>query len=123
MKAYWTEGTTREISSIGELDEVIRDVLELGEPTMLFLERDDGSTLVLGLGSAESVLTYADPAGSTFHSLGDIEHRGIVKFRCCGQLDDFLAEMAVPSRIAVEAAHEFCATGIRPLKVTWEADW
>ncbi|MFO0762977.1 MAG: Imm1 family immunity protein [Byssovorax sp.] len=124
MKAYWTEKNQRQIGSAAELDSVIDDVRALGEPTILFVEQDDGTTLALGLGAPESVLAYVDTSGASYHSVGDLERGGILRFWCRDQLDDFLAEMAVPVAVATEAAHEFCTNGgIKPSNLRWEADW
>jgi hypothetical protein len=123
MKAYWTEDAHRDITSVAELDAVITDVRNLTEPRMLFLEQEDGSTLVVGFSATESVLTYVDAAGSSYHSVGDTERAGVLKFWCREQLDDFLAEMAVPAMVAVDAAYEFYTKGTRPSNLTWEGDW
>lgn len=123
MKAYWTEETQRAVTSVTELRAVIDDVKKLGEPTMLFLERDDGRTLVFGIGYPESVLTFIDHDGESFHSVGDTSRKGVLKFWCRDQLDDFIAEMAVSESSAIAAAESFLAQGAMPPNVKWEADW
>ena len=42
MKAYWTEGSLRSLTDEASLGAVIAEVNALGEPTMLFLEQNDG---------------------------------------------------------------------------------
>lgn len=44
-------------------------------------------------------------------------------FLCRDQIDEFMAEMAVPEGEAVAAAEVFVATAERPPGVTWESDW
>ena len=90
---------------------------------MLFLEQDSGSTLVLGLGAPESVLTFVHEDGSSYHSCGDAQRRDMLKFWCREQLDDFGAEMAIAESVAIAAAHEFYAKGTQPSNLEWEADW
>jgi len=123
MKAYWTEETQKTVTSVPELQAVIDEVKKLQEPTMLFLEHDDGRMLVLGLGYPESVLTFVEHDGRSFHSIGDTSRTGVLKFWCREQLDDFMAEMALPESIAVAAAELFVEQGSMPSNVTWEADW
>jgi hypothetical protein len=101
MKAYWSNSSERSLSSQRELTEVIGEVRRLGRPTMLFMESDGGTTLVLGIGGNQSVLTYMDAAGVTFHSVGDVSRNEVFQFWCRDQLDDFLMEMAVPESAAV----------------------
>ena len=47
----------------------------------------------------------------------------IVVFLCRDQIDEFMAEAAIPESTALEAAEEFVATQKRPSSVKWEADW
>jgi hypothetical protein len=121
MRAYWGE-RERSISSEGELSATVAE-LRRGEPTMLFLEVPGGPTLVVGVGNAESVLTFVEPDGTSFHSRGDISRRGRLRFWCRGQLDEFMEEMAVPESLALAAAEEFVKTKERPSSIRWEADW
>jgi len=90
---------------------------------MLFLEHENGKTLVVGLGHGESVLSFVEHGGATFHSVGDLGRTGCLRFWCRDQLDEFMAEMAIPELVAVRAAFEFFRTGDRPVEITWEADW
>lgn len=123
MRAYWRD-SQEEISSNQELKRVLSIVKALAEPTMLFLEDENGQTLVLGLGHTESVLTFAEADGVTsFHSIGDRTRTGHIRFWCRDQLDEFMSEMAVPQDVAEAAAFEFFATARRPSVVNWEADW
>lgn len=123
MEAYWIEDERRPVASAEALQEVFGDVRALAEPTMLFMEHANGRTLVLGLGAERSVLTFVEADGTSFHSLGDKDEQGFLTFWCCEQEDEFMAEMAVPESVAVEAAESFQATGEKPAGVTWEADW
>lgn len=122
MKAYWTEGNARVVTDEASLAAVIAEVNALGEPTMLFLEHDDGRALVVGLGADETVLTYVTPDGTSYHSVGDAERPGMLKFWCRDQVDDFLAEFAVPSSTGTAAAEWFSARGEMLPSVTWEPD-
>jgi hypothetical protein len=47
----------------------------------------------------------------------------VLKFWCRGQIDDFLAEAAIPEQAAIDAAVEFMVEGRVPSSVRWEADW
>ena len=123
MKAYWTEGVERVLVSEQDVRNVINEVQRSGKPTMLFVEHDTGRMLALGLGGQESVLTFVDTDGTSFHSVGDISRSGVLKFWCRDQVDDFMAEMAVPESVAIDAALAFAATGTAPPNITWEPDW
>ncbi len=122
MKASWGERTSV-VTSRAELEAVRREIDTSGQPTMLFLQVGDGRCLVLGLGAPESVMTYVEPGGRSFHSLGDIGRKGHLVFLNRDQLDEFMAEMAIPTTVALDAAVEFVETGERPSSVRWEADW
>lgn len=65
MKAFWGERATT-IQSRRELDGVVDEVRRSGRPTMIFLEADNGTCLVFGVGQEESVLTFTTPGGSRF---------------------------------------------------------
>jgi hypothetical protein len=121
MNAYWDD--RREvIASDVELGATIAALRELGRPTILFLEDRQGC-LALGVGEVLSVLSFVRANGESQHSLGDPTRKGVVRFWCRGQLDDFLAETAVPEADALAAAYEFLRTGQRPSSVQWESDW
>jgi hypothetical protein len=79
--------------------------------------------LVAGFGADEAVLTFVQQDRTTFHSLGDPDRKGFLQFRCRDQLDDFMAEMAVPANVADEAVKLFFEDGKMPGNVEWEADW
>ncbi len=122
MKASWGDRTAT-IASRRDLDVVIDDVRRSGQPTMIFLEAEDGTCLVFGVGREESVLTFATPDGESFHSLGvDRYRKGRLRFSCREELTDFFAEMAVPERDALSAADQFLACSDRPTAVPWESD-
>lgn len=122
MKASWGV-LEKDVESLEELVEICEAIRASGEPTMLFLEADSGRTFVFGIGQGESVLTFWEPDGTSFHSLGDAARRGHLRFLCRDQADEYLAEMAVPEQAALTAAAQFLATGDRPSAVTWEPDW
>jgi hypothetical protein len=69
MKATWGEEEAT-IGSREELDAVVLAIRRSGQPTMVFLEAESGKVLVFGVGHDESVLTFAEPDGTSFHSLG-----------------------------------------------------
>jgi hypothetical protein len=122
MKAYWRDVETS-VATAEELRLLVAKVQQLGEPTILFLEQDGKATLAIGLGGKESVLTYSEPDGRSFHSLGDPTRTERLRFWCRDQMDEFMAEMAIPEPDAVSAAFEFLLSGARPANVKWEADW
>jgi hypothetical protein len=122
MKATWGPNE-RLVRSQPEIDGVIDDIRRSGQPTMVFLEANDGRVLVFGVGQDESVLTFAEPDGTSFHSLGDRSRTGYLHFLCRDQVDEFMTEMAIPEHDALMAAAEFLATGDRPSAVQWEPDW
>lgn len=103
--------------------DVICLVKSVGEPTMVFLEHGNGRELVFGLGHPDSVLTFVDADGATYHSVGNTDREGYIEFRCRDQVDQFFAEMAIPESLAVDAAREFFARADRPAQVNWEPDW
>jgi hypothetical protein len=90
---------------------------------MIFLEADTGDVLVFGVGSEESVLTFVERDGLSFHSLGNRDRKGHLSFDCRDQVDDFMAEMAVPAATALSAAEHFVSTRQRPPQISWEPDW
>ncbi|XXS69730.1 RHS repeat-associated core domain-containing protein [Sorangium sp. So ce131] len=90
MKCYWTEHDPILVNSTEELLALIDDTKSIGRPTMMLLEHDNGRTLVIGLGSPESVLTFVETDGTSFHSVGDVSRSGVLRFWCRDQLDDFM---------------------------------
>jgi hypothetical protein len=113
----------RIVRSDAELSATIADVRALGRPTILFLEDEGAGCLALGIGAALSVMAFVRPGGESFHSLGDASRKDVVRFWCREQLDDFMAETAVPEETAIAAAYEFLRTRQQPSTVRWEADW
>ena len=122
MKARWGVGE-RTVVSVDDLSAAMMAIENGGQPTMLFLEEPGGPTLVLGIGLSESVLTFVETDGASFHSRGDVSRKGRLQFWCRDQLDEFMEEMAVPLEVARRAASEFVRTKARPTAVLWEADW
>jgi hypothetical protein len=122
MRARWEE-VERDVASEAEFHDLVSAVRALGEPTLVFLTHKNGCCLVVGIGGAESVLTFVDEFDSTCHSLGDRDRTGTMVFRSRGERDEVLRELAVPEQRAIEAALEFFRTGNRPSGVEWEADW
>lgn len=122
MKANWGANESS-VYSPNDLRLVVESVRSSGQPTMIFLEAEDGRILVFGVGREESVLTFVEDDGTSFHSLGDRERKGFLEFLCRDQVDEFMTEMAVPEHAAIAAAEQFLATNERPSRVTWEADW
>ncbi|WP_437837249.1 Imm1 family immunity protein [Sorangium sp. So ce1153] len=123
MKCYWTEQEATLAASMDELLEFFADVKNIGHPTMVFLEHDNGRMLVIGLGSSESVLTFVESDGASFHSVGDTSRSGVLRFWCRDQLDEFMVQMAIPESLAIDAARSFFVSGVMPSNVIWEADW
>jgi hypothetical protein len=123
MKAYVRPGDERSVETVAELRAEIARIRALDQPTMLFLEHDNGDVLVVGLGAELSVLSLSRRDGSSFHSVGDLERIGFIQFSSQGVMEDFFAEMAVPEEDAVTAAVTFAETGQAPENITWEADW
>ncbi|AUX35800.1 MULTISPECIES: Imm1 family immunity protein [Sorangium] len=122
MKASWGTCETT-VESRDDLDAVIEAVRRSGQPTMVFLQAANGNVLVFGVGQDESVLTFTEPDGTSFHSLGNRERKGYLLSRCRDQVDEFMTEMAVPENDAIVAAGQFLATGECPPGVQWERDW
>jgi hypothetical protein len=122
LTATWGEGEVT-ITNANELRSLVDRVRNLSEPTMLFLKAGTGSTLVLGLGAKDSVLTFIEKDGTSLHSAGTPGRTGYLKFRCRDTVDDFHAEMAVSEAQAVDAAFEFMKTGELPATLRWERDW
>ena len=122
MKASW--GTSEAaISSREQLEAIVETIRASGQPTMVFLEAEDGTVLVFGVGHEESVLTFVESDGTSFHSLGNPEREGFLLFLCREEIEEFMTEMAVPERIALHAAEQFLTAPHRPSGVTWEPDW
>ena len=122
MKANWgaSEATVR---SREDLIAVIENIRKSGQATMVFLQAQDGRVLVFGVGHEESVLTFSEPDGTSFHSVGDPDRKGYLLFLCRDQLDEFMKEMAVPERDALVAAEEFLRTQECPGGIRGESDW
>jgi hypothetical protein len=122
MKAQWGD-TEAEVTTVEDLDSVVRAVEKTKQPTMVFLGAENGRVLVFGVGHNESVLTFFEPDGTSFHSLGDINRKGHFIFLCRDRVDEFMQEMAVPTADAITAAKQFLANGEQPAAVRWEGDW
>jgi hypothetical protein len=122
MQVYWRD-KQQIVTSADDLRSVVETVRQLDEPTMLFLEGEERETLVVGLGHDESVLTFVQSDGKSFHSLGDPSRTGRLRFWCRDQIDEFMEEMAVPEKDAVNATFQFLASGGKPSIIRWEADW
>lgn len=123
LNATWGGQERAIITNANELRSLVDRLRGLSEPTMLFLEAGTGSTLVLGLGAKDSVLTFVDKVGTSLHSVGDQTRTGYLEFRCNDTVDEFHAEMAISEAQAVDAAFEFFETGELPAMVKWEHDW
>ena len=122
MRAQWGDSEMT-VDAHEELDTVIESVKGSGQPTMVFLKADNGNILVFGVGYDESVLTFFEPNGRSFHSLGDTRRKGHLRFLCRDQVDEFMKEMAVSEKQARLAAQQFLTTRERPSAVSWESDW
>lgn len=122
MKASWG-GNDCAINSRTDLTAVVDAVLTSAQPSMVFLEAPNGNVLVFGVGLDESVLTFVEPDGRSFHSIGKVDRRDLLVFLCRDQLEDFMGEMAVPTRDALAAAEQFVSNHQRPPAVRWEPDW
>jgi hypothetical protein len=122
MKATWGD-TRRVVESVEDLAAVVDAIRKSAQPTMVFLEASSGAWLAFGVGHEESVLVFgeADPH-ETFHSLGEPYRKGVLEFLSQGQLDEFSKEGAIPGALALRAAEQFLATGVRPDVITWESD-
>lgn len=122
MRAEWADESMA-ISSVSQVDQIIRDVRDSGVPTLVYIYSDNNEVLAFGIGHDESVLTFAEPSGRTFHSLGSRYREGLVQFMNVDTMDDFMLSMAVPEAVAAEAARSFVSSARRPHNVTWESDW
>lgn len=123
MRVTVDASTTWTVTSLDQLRSVMGSVADLSTPTMLFLEDDEGATLVVGLGARETVLCFVEPDGTSFRSVGDLSRTGTLVFSCRSQPDEFPEEMAVPTSVGIHAAESFFENRAKPDDVAWEADW
>lgn len=90
-------------------------------PMLEFYEEATGLALALGVGAAETVVTFQytlDPP--YFISLGDPTRLGVVQFCYGRQWSEYLASNLVAWEAALAALREFAATGARPSNIGWE---
>lgn len=123
MKVFVDEDGEWNVSGAEALRDLLWELRAGSAPVMVFLERDDGRMMVLGVGRDESILTYVDEGGRTYHSVGDLQRGGTMVFMCRNQPDEFMSEMAVSESSAMAAAELFFLSGERPENITWEPDW
>lgn len=94
-----------------------------GQPKIIDLTADNGANLGIGLGRADSVLTFErslDPP--YFRSVSD-DQAGVdpvAVFFYQGHWSEFPRRAVVPIGLAREAARQFALTGSRPTAVDWE---
>jgi hypothetical protein len=123
MKAYWGKEEV-DVTTSEDVAAIVSAVSQSQQPTIVFLHaKENGRTLAFGVGHAESVLTFVEPDGRTFHSLGDVNRKGHFVFLCRDRFQEFDLEQAIPTEDALSAANQFLANGEQPTSVRWEADW
>ena len=117
----------RAVISVADLDEALDQVEGKGEPArplIAVLVSPRGSSLGIGLGGPQSVLTFDSGSGMPpyFESVGDKAHResGVVVFYAGGQWTEFPSGALIPKESARKAIRIFFETGERPNNVIWE---
>ena len=113
------------VESVQELDAHLdRLTLEAESelPFMVALAREDGSTLSIGLGRTESVLSYVSASLDPpyFMSRGDVDQNGPARFVYSGEMTEFPPWSGVPAESAREALRVFFETGELSPEISWE---
>jgi hypothetical protein len=90
------------------------------QPLTVELRSPGGASLTVGLGRLVSVATFSASAGPPyFVSSGDSGAGELLVFFRDGHWPEFDAASGIPLTAALEAAHEFVATGERPSNIAW----
>jgi Immunity protein Imm1 len=113
------------VGSVQELDALLDRITAEAEaadlPMLAVLGREDGSTLSIGLGSDESVLSYVSGSWDPpyYVSRGDPSRTEPVEFVYSGELTEFPPWSAISIEEAREAMRHFFTTGELSPKIEW----
>jgi Immunity protein Imm1 len=112
------------VGSVQELDALLDRLTVEAEadlPFVVVLAREDGSTLSIGLGSAESVASYVSASWDPpyYISRGDEERTEPVRFIYSGEMTEFPPWSAIPTEQAREAMRHFFETGELSPRIDW----
>ena len=123
MIVRWGGEEEREVSSLDELEGLLDAIDREGTAILVELEHDTGSSLAVGVGYRESVLSFGDGQGNFYTSVGDKRRRDPgVEFQFGGQESEFYSAMLIPCTDARAAARTFFVGGGMPNNVTWDRD-
>jgi hypothetical protein len=125
MLVTWGVDNAAEITTGKEFEDLL-DALTVqcsGYGMIVQITHPNGSTLAIGLGREESVLTYFDGQGSSFTSVGDRDREDYLAFEFEGDVSEMMGAKAVSELTARAAAREFSETGKLPQNVEWEKEW
>ena len=94
-------------------------------PQLVHFESDNGTCLVLGMGSRTVPLVFWHPSGESFHSVGPEAGLGMGEFRgLSGEHSGVPVDTNVSLKVALEAACEYIQTGGNmPGCIAWESDF
>jgi hypothetical protein len=122
VQLEWSKGH-RSVSSCEELRKLLTEIeVQLQEhPELVDIVADSGAVLTVGLGAEAAVLSFsADPAHPPyFAGQGGGEGIGSIWFEYRGTPSEFPMDQILTVADALEAAAEFCNTGVRPSSVKW----
>ena len=123
MRARWGEAEEEYISKVEELDSLLNLLDERKVPLIVELVHEDGSTMAVGVGAAQSVLTFFDKNNQSWAGIGDRGRDDVVLvFEFCGEPSEIPAEMALPPSVMRAAARSFFESGRRPDGIDWGPD-
>jgi hypothetical protein len=122
-KLIWAEDREAAVEDVAELDAILDRLTVLagnGQPFIVELVTDDGSTMSMGLGLPQSVLSYLPgslnpPYMESFAGAGD----EALAFYYRGELSEFSPETAIPVEQARDALRYFLKTQLLSDNVNW----
>ena len=126
FRMVWTDQAQayeRDVASPAEITEFLATFkTKMVEPTMVeFFKPETGLALAIGLGRAESVVTFQNSLDPPYYiSLGDPTREGIVTFWYGDDLNEYLSRNEVPTEEAEKALLYFLENTARPPNLHWE---
>jgi Immunity protein Imm1 len=113
------------VHSVEELDALLDRLTTEAKadlPFMVTLGLEDDSSLSIGLGRPETVLSYISPGVGPPHfmSRGEPRDDSPPKFLFSGEMTEYPPWSAVPTETAREALRDFFETGELPKRIAWE---
>lgn len=125
MTLIWGINQRAEVGSVEELDALLDRLAEQASEHGVIVQakHPSGTILAIGLGRAESVLTYFDRQGTSFTSVGDRERDDYLAFEFGGDVSEMMGAKAIPIHEAREAVRLFFDDGEPPSLVEWEQEW